>query len=58
MTTPSQQLAARIQERLVKEGLLTGEEGKKLQPALAEGELQAEDWRLAIELSAEKKGGA
>lgn len=54
MDTPSQTLATRITERLVKEGLITPAAGKKLAPQMAEGKLKAEDWRLTIEL-AEKK---
>lgn len=50
MDTPSQTLAARIAERLVREGLITAEAAKKIQPKLAEGRLRAEDWRLPIEL--------
>ncbi|MDD2707879.1 MAG: hypothetical protein PHV34_07690 [Verrucomicrobiae bacterium] len=52
--TPSEQLAAKIIERLVSEKLLTANDSKKLQPKLASGQLRAEDWRLPIEL-AEKK---
>lgn len=54
MDTPSQVLATKITERLVREGLITADAAKKLQPKLAEGKLRAEDWRLPIEL-AEKK---
>jgi hypothetical protein len=54
MNTPSQALAARIADRLVKEGLLTVDAAKKIQVSLADGKLRPEDWRLPIEL-AEKK---
>lgn len=54
MDTPSQALATEIAERLVREGLITADAAKKLQPKLADGKLRAEDWRLLIEL-AEKK---
>lgn len=54
MSTPSQALATRIADRLVKEGLLTAEAAKKIHMNLAEGKLRPEDWRLPIEL-AEKK---
>ena len=47
-------LAARIIERLVNEKLLSADAAKKLQPALAEGKLRAEDWRLPIELPGKK----
>ena len=53
--TPAQLLARQIVERLVAEGLLSAREAAKLQPKLAEGKLQAEDWRLSIELSDEKE---
>ena len=51
MDTPSQALAARITERLVREGLVTAAAAKKLQPGLSEGKLRAEDWRLPIEMA-------
>lgn len=54
MDTPSQTLAAKITERLVREGLVAADAAKKFQPKLAEGKLAEEDWRLEIEL-AEKK---
>ncbi len=54
MDTPSQALAAKITERLVREGLISADAAKKIQPKLAEGKLRVEDWRLPIEL-AEKK---
>ena len=56
MDTPSQLLAAKIAERLVKEELLTAEAAKKLLPMLADGKLRAEDWRLPIELGVAKEG--
>ena len=55
MDTPSQILAAKITDRLVDEGLMTAEAAKKLLPKLAEGKLQAEDWRLPIELAGKKE---
>lgn len=54
MDTPSQVLATKITERLVREGLITADAAKKLQLKLADGKLRAEDWRLPIEM-AEKK---
>lgn len=56
MDTPSQLLAAKIVERLVKEKLMTAAAAKKLQPQLADGKLRAEDWRLPIELGVGKDG--
>ena len=55
MDTPSQALAARITERLIREGLLTADTASKIQPKLAEGKLRAEDWRLPIELAKKKE---
>lgn len=55
MDTPSQALAAKITERLVREGLITAEAAKRLQPKLAEGKLRPEDWRLPIELAEAKE---
>ena len=55
MDTPSQSLAAKITERLVREGLITADAAKKIQPRLAEGKLRVEDWRLPIELAGKKE---
>jgi len=55
MDTPSQALAAKITERLVREGLITAEAANKLQPKFAEGKLRPEDWRLPIELAEDKE---
>jgi len=55
MKTPSQKLAGNIIDRLVAEKFLTPDEGKKLLPKLADGKLQAEDWRLSVELSADRE---
>jgi hypothetical protein len=55
MDTPSQALAAKITERLLREGLITAEAAKRLQPKLAEGTLRPEDWRLPIELAEAKE---
>ena len=55
MDTPSQTLAAKITERLVREGLITADAAKKIQPKLAEGKLRAEDWRLPLELGEKKE---
>ncbi len=54
MDTPSQVLATKIVERLVKEKLLTSQAAKKLLSSLADGKLRAEDWRLPIELGIAK----
>lgn len=55
MDTPSLALATKITERLVREGLITAEAGKRLQPKLSEGKLKEEDWRLAVELAQKKE---
>lgn len=55
MASPSEILASQIAERLVKEGLLSEAESKKLLPKLRTGKVKSEDWRLAIELSAPEK---
>jgi hypothetical protein len=51
METPSEMLAKKILERLIKEKLLTEDSAKKLLPKFIEGKLHSEDWRLPIELS-------
>ena len=55
MDTPSQALAAKITERLLREGLITAAAAKTIQPKLSDGKLQVEDWRLAIELAGKKE---
>jgi hypothetical protein len=56
MNSPSEKLAAAIAEKLVNEKLLSKAEAKKILGKLANGKLQASDWRTAIELSAPPKG--
>lgn len=51
MEYPSQKLAKKIAERLVEEGLLTLERGKRIQSNLSTGHVKPEDWRAEIELS-------
>lgn len=55
MNTPSQQLACKIADRLLKDKLLTKTEVDKLLPKLVDGKVKAEDWRLAVELSQPKE---
>jgi hypothetical protein len=55
MDTPSGQLAAKIMDRLILEGILTPEDRAKLLSKLAGGQLQSEDWRLAVELALGKE---
>ena len=52
--TPSEKLARKIIERLIREGLITEQAGAKMLPKLADGTLQAEDWRLPLELGNSK----
>jgi hypothetical protein len=51
MNTPPEKLAATITEKLVREKLLSRPEAKKIAAKLAKGELRAQDWRDAFELS-------
>ncbi|MDQ2997872.1 MAG: hypothetical protein M3R61_12565 [Chloroflexota bacterium] len=55
LETPSQKLARQIVERLVGEKLISAEAANTLQPKLADGTLRAEDWKLPIELRADKE---
>ncbi len=55
MDTPCGKLASKILERLVAHKLLRPDDESKLLAKLAGGQLTAEDWRLAVELS-EGKG--
>jgi len=52
--TPSEQLAAKIIERLIAEKLVSANDGKKLAAKMAAGKLRSEDWRLPIELAEDK----
>ncbi|GEM_PF-1484808 len=56
--TPSEQLAAKIADRLVKEGLLPPDAATRLKPKLAQGTVTQDDWRLPIELGDKKKEAA
>ena len=56
MEKPSTQLAAKVLDRLLKEKLIRADDRAKLLPKLAEGKLNGEDWRLAVELSLGKEG--
>jgi len=49
MHSASEELAAIIVERLVRERLLSKPEARKLLRKLAEGSLTAEDWRAALQ---------
>lgn len=54
MSTPSEMLATQILKRLATEKLLTEDDEKKLSAKMAAGKLRPEDWRLAVEIAAEK----
>lgn len=51
MESPSQELAKKIVARLVSEGLLSVERGRRIQNKLPSGEVKAEDWKTEIDLS-------
>lgn len=53
--TPSERLARRVVARLIKENLLSKEQAGKLLPRLIDGTVTGEDWRLAVDMSAEDK---
>lgn len=54
--TPVQTLARQIVERLVAAQLIRAEDTAALQAKLVDGTVKAEDWRLWVELSGEKRG--
>ncbi len=54
MNSPSQILAQKIVDRLVQENLLLNEDAKQVVAKLAEGGMETEDWRLAIEKAIDK----
>ncbi len=51
MDSASDELAASIIERLVRERLLSKPEARKILSKLAKGSLTAEDWRAALQRS-------
>lgn len=55
MTTPSEELAQKILERLVAEKLVLADDVKQLLPKLAGGKMKGADWRLALEKALAKK---
>jgi hypothetical protein len=54
METPSEKLARKIIDRLIRESLVTEQAGNTMLTKLAAGTLQAEDWRLPLELGKSK----
>lgn len=53
--TPSEKLAKRVADRLVKESLLSKKEAEKLLPKIAAGTVKTEDWRLAFEITHDRE---
>lgn len=53
--SPTDQLADRLQRRLLEEGLLNEEQMSRLLPKIKNGRAKPEDWKLAIDLSANPK---
>jgi hypothetical protein len=56
MGTPTTELASKIVKKLVEVGLLRPADEKKMAAKLADGSMNSQDWRLAIELSEGKDG--
>jgi hypothetical protein len=54
---PSEVLAREIVDRLIAEGLVAREKRDTLVLNLAAGTLTAEDWRLHVEIAADKEKG-
>jgi len=55
MSDPNQELATKTIVRLVREGLLSEKESRKISEAIATGNLGQDDWRVAFENSMEKE---
>lgn len=55
MPTPSEQVASQIVKRLIEAKLLRAADESKVFPKLADGTMNAQDWRLAIELAGAKE---
>lgn len=51
MTTPSEELASNIAERLVAESLVTPARMQELARKIIVGSVTGEDWKLAVDLS-------
>lgn len=54
MSSPSQDLAQRIVDKLIAENLVLVADAKTAQAKIADGKMFAEDWRLAIEKAIDK----
>ncbi len=53
--TPSQRLAKEIAQALVEEGLVEKAKSQKLELGLAEGSLGPGDWRVFVEVAADRE---
>jgi hypothetical protein len=51
---PSKQLAKRIIDKFVGEGVLSPADAEKMLDKLATGKLKGEDWQLSIDLAGSK----
>lgn len=56
MSTPSNQLAQRIVDRLLAENLIRLADAARLAAGIAQGKARAEDWRLAVEKALPESG--
>ncbi len=56
MDKPAYRLADRILKRLIEEKIVSPEDHRKLLDKLATGTLTSDDWRLAVEIAAEREG--
>lgn len=55
MPTPSEQVVSRIVKRLIDAKLLRAGDEPKVFPKLADGTMNGQDWRLAVELAGAKE---
>lgn len=58
MKTPDEEVSNRIIAELRKQKKLSENGIKRVEKGLASGKLTAEEWRLAVEIDRETKGGA
>jgi hypothetical protein len=58
MSTPSDQLASLIVERLIAERLVSSADAPHLAARIADGKIQADEWRLAIERASPRSATA
>ena len=55
MPTPSEQVASLIVKRLIEAKLLRAGDESKIFATLVDGTMNAQDWRLAVELAVAKE---